>query len=489
MCRALPFSKPTTAASTKFTPQNVSIVAMVMGLGCKFFKRKRRKSSVRRPQNIHSTDHESCKNIKLFDYESLRLLQHAIMPLLWSCGLNVKGKPNNSQTKIEVTVALNSIIVKILDESVDCTTKTPEVLLKDFSFKCNITGESSTEGTCSLLFDMEKSLQMMLEGSEQHHQSRTSLSQMKTCAAVDFGTFQINVSVPLLRYISIMPTVKKSCAYIKPPKTADNNNNVDSVDEIDAGSMPEELDPFSHALVLALMEKEGNSLPAAQATPVAQATPALIGSLPSNTHQPDWGFPKTPTTSSFDGLLHAEEGQGLDQSGYSHTYSGNYLRVPHTAASGSETYTPAVSDDTDYYPPVRTPSPESYDHHVAGDVVDGVNQEAESSSNTNSVFLLINVSEIVLSGEVFPFKVSLALQGFTGLVNMNSDHSQQQNSKGFTVISLNLLFIMFYLIRNYSKSCICIRNTARNHFETVQYRCVSENYLELQKYCCKYNEI
>ena len=403
---------------------------MVMGLGCKFFKRKRRKSSVRRLQNIHTTDYESCKNIKLFDYESLRLLQHAIIPLLWSCGLKVQGKPNNSQTKIEVTVALNSVTVRVLDETLDCTTKTPEVLLNDFSFKCNITGESSTEGTCSLLFDMEKTLQVMLEDSEQHHQSRTTLSQMKTCAAIDFGTFQINVSVPLLRYISVIPTVKKSCAHIKPPKSADNIN-VDGIDETDAGTMPEELDPFSRALVLALMEKEGNSSPATQATPAAQATPAMTSSLPSNTHQPDWSFPKTPTTSSLDGLLHAEEGQGLDQSGYSHTYNGNYLRVPHTGASGSETYTPAVSDDTDYYPAVRTPSPESFDHHVAGDTVDGVNQEGEASSNTNSVFLLINVSEIVLSGEVFPFKVSLALQGFTGSVNVNSDHSQQQKSKGF----------------------------------------------------------
>ena len=461
---------------------------MVMGLGCKFFKRKKRKSSVRRLQNIHSTDYESCKNIKQFDYESLRLLQHAIIPLLWSCGLKVQGKPNNSQTKIEVTVALNSITINILNENVDCTTKQPEVLLKDFSFKCNITGESSTEGTCSLLFDMEKSLQVMLEGSEQHHQSRTTLSQMKTCAAVDFGTFQINVSVPLLRYISIMPMVKKSFAYMKPPKTADsNNNNIDSVDETDAGSLPMELDPFSRALVLALMEKEGNSSPAAQATPAAQPTPALTGSLPSNTHQPDWDFPKTPTTSSLDGLLHAEEGQGLDQSGYSHTYTGNYLRVPHTAASGSETYTPAVSDDTDYYPAVRTPSPEeSYDHRLTGDVVDGVSQEAESSGNTNSVFLLINVSEIVLSGEVFPFKVSLALQGFTGSVNVNSDHSQQQKSKGFNCNATKSAFYNFYIVRNYSKSCVCIRNTARNHFETVQYRCVSENYLELQKYCMKY---
>ena len=434
MCRVLPFSKATTPTNTNFTPQNVSIVAMVMGLGCKFFKRKRRKSSARRPQNVHSTDYESCKNIKQFDYESLRLLQHAIIPLLWSCGLKVQGKPNNSQTKIEVTVALNSIVVQILGESVDCATKTPEVLLEDFSFKCNITGESSTEGTCSLLFDMEKSLQTMLEGYEQHHQSCTTLSQMKTCAAVDFGAFQVNVSVQLLRYISVMPTVKKSCA-VKLPNVADNTSNVDGVDEPDAGSSPEDLDPFSRALVLALMEKEGNSSPA------AQITPALTASLPSNTQPADWDFSKTPTTTSLDGLLHAEEGQGLDQSGYSHAYNTNQLRVPHTAASGSESYTPAVSDDTDYYPPVRTtPSPESFDHHHLASVVEGANQEVESSSNINSVFLLINVSEIVLSGKVFPFKVSLAFQGFTGSVNMNSDHSQQQQqkSKGFCCIILPL---------------------------------------------------
>ena len=344
-------------------------------------------------------------------------MQHAIIPLLWSCGLKVQGKPINSQAKIEVTVVLNSIAVQILDDKVDCITKTPEVLLKDFSFKCNINNESSTEGTSSLLFDMEKTMQMILDNIEQVHQPRTTRSQMKTCATVNFGAFQVNVSVPLLRYISIMPTVKKSFVYTKPSNTAD------SFDEADSQCASEELDPLSRALIMALIEKEGNSLP------VAQFTPALTGSLRSNVQQPDWEFPKPPTMTSLDGLLHAEEGQALDQSGYSHPYNSNQLRVPHTGASGSESYTPAVSDDTDYYHPLRTPSPDSFDHPTVSDVVNSTHHKAETSNNTNNVFLLINIGEVKLSAEVFPFKVLLALESFTGSVNVKFDQHQQK-SKG-----------------------------------------------------------
>ena len=433
-----------TTTNTNFPLPNVSIVAMVMGLGCRFFKRKRRKSTTRRSQNTNSTDCESCKNIKQLDYESLRLLQHAIIPLLWSFGLKVQGKPNNSQTKIEVTVALNSITMQILDDKVDCTTKTPEVLLKDFSFKCNIKNESSTEGTSSLLFDMEKAIQMTLD-TEQGHQSQTTLSQMKTCATVNFGTFQINVSVPLLRYISIVPTVKKSFVYAKP------SNIADSVDEVDSQCTSEELDPLSRALIVALIEKEGNGLP------VAQVTPALSGSLRSNIQQPGWEFPKPPTTTSLDGLLHAEEGQGLDQSGYSHPYNSNQLRVPHMGASGSESYTPAVSDDADYYHPLRTSSPESFDHSTAGDVVNSTQQEAESGSNSNSVFLLINIGEVMLSAEVFPFKVSLALEGFTGSVNMKSNQHQQK-SKGSWVQYCSVTKNVFTLL-GLIPSCASVSGT------------------------------
>lgn len=391
---------------------------MVMGLGSKFFKRKQRKSSARRSQNLHSTDHEVCNGIKQLDHESLRLLQHAIIPLLWSCGLKVQGKPVNSQSEIEVSVVLDSISVQILNNIVDDSMKTPEMLIKDFLFKCNISSDSHTEGTCSLLFDMEKSLSQVLEGLEQRRQSRTILSQLKTCATINFGTFQINASVPLLRYISVVPTVKKSFAYIKSSNVVDNNN-VNGNDEPDTGCVPEELDPLSRALILALIEKDGNS------PPVAQLTPALTGSLPSTVQQPDWDFPKGPTTLSLDVLLRAEEGQGLDQSGYSHTYNNNHLRVPHTAASGSETYTPAVSDETEYYPPVRTSSPESFDHHLASDHDRG-HQETESSSSTSNVFLLISINEILLSAEVFPFRMSLAFQMLNGSVNVT-----QQQSKGF----------------------------------------------------------
>lgn len=423
MCRVLPFSKTAAAAATTdFTPPNVSIVAMVMGLGSKFFKRKRRKSSVRRLQNIHSTDHESCKHIKQLDHESLRLLQHAIIPLLWSCGLKVQGKLTNSQTEFEVTVALNLISVRIFNDTSGDSTKPRGLLIKDFVFKCNVNNDSHTEGTCSLLFDMEKSLPLMLEGFEQQRQSRTTQSQLNTCATINFGTCQANTSVPLLRYISVIPTVKKSFVYV-PPSGIIDDTNIGGVDEPDAGCVPEELDPFSRALVQVLIEKDGNSPPA------AQLTPPLTNSLPSNVHQPDWEFPKPPTTSSLNILLRAEEGQGLDQSGYSHAYNGNQLRVPHTAQSGSESYTPGVSDETDYCPPVRTPSPESFDNHLVGDR-DGTHQETESSRSTSSVFLVITVNEITLSTEVFPFKVSLALQALTGSVNVTSDHSQRQQLKG-----------------------------------------------------------
>ena len=427
-----------TTTNANFTPPNVSIVAMAMGLGSKIFRRKQQKSSARRSQNIQNTDYESCKNIKQLDHESLRLLQHAIIPLLWSCGLKVEGKPVNSQTEIEVAVTLNLISVQILDNHMDDDgTTTPEMLVKDFLFKCNVNSDSHTEGTCSLLFDMEKSLPLILEGLEQRQQSRTIMSKLNTCATINFGTFKVNASVPLLRYISIIPTVKKSCVYIMPSSMTDSSN-VENVDEPDSGCVSEQLDPFSRALVLALMEKDGNS------PPVAQLTPALTGSLPSSVHQADSGFPKPPTMTSFDILLRAEEGQGLDQSSCSHAYNSNQLRVPHTAASGSESYTPAVSDETDCYPPpVRTPSSESFNHQLVSGR-DRTQQETESSSSANSFFLLISINEIVLSAEVFPLRVSLALQTLTGSVNVTSGHSQQQ-SKGLVVTLFNLL----------SKVCIC----------------------------------
>lgn len=456
MCRVLPFSK-TTMTNANFTPPNVSIVAMVMGLGSKFFRRKRRKSSARRSQNIHGTDHELCKNIRQLDHESLRLLQHAIIPLLWSCGLKVEGKPVNSQTEIEVAVTLNLISVQILNKSLDDDSTTPEMLVKDFLFKCNIKSDAHTEGTSSLLFDVEKSLPQILEGFEQRQKSRTTISQLNTCATINFGTFKVNASIPMLRYISIVPTVKKSCGNIAPSRTS----NAESFDEPDAGCVPQELDPLSLALVLALMEKDGN-IP-----PVAQLTPALTGSLPSSIHQPDCGFPKPPTTTSFDILLRAEEGQGLDQSSYNHTHNSNQLRVPHTAASGSESCTPAISDDTDYYPPpVRTPSPESLNHQLAVSGHDRTQQETESGSNTNSVFLLISIDEIVLSVEVFPVRVSLALRTLTGSVNVTSDHSQQQ-PKGFQSHCCMICSQILFPVRNCTQPRVCVRDTARNCFETV----------------------
>lgn len=397
---------------------------MAMGLGSKFFKRKRR---AQKPSHSnHNNDNESCNNIKQLDYDSLRLLQHSIIPLLWSCGLKVQGKPTNSQTEIEATVALNSVTVKILKDTVNSSpTNTPELLISNFLFKCKINSESFTEGTCSLLFDMEKSLQLVLEGSEQHQRSRTTVSRLKTCSTIDLATCQFNASIPLLHYISVLPVVKKSWTRTKPSSVAERIE--DNFDEPDAGNMPERLDQFSHALVLALMEKEEND--------VTDTQPTQVG-LQSSLQQPSLLKPPT-TTSSLDVLLHAEEGRGLDTSGYSHAYNSNQLRAP--TGSGSDSFTAMVSDDTVNYcpPPVRTPSPqESTDHHPLGDSI-STQHDIESSANANSMFVLIKLHEIVLSGEVFPFKTSLTFQEFTGSVNMTSDYSQrqQQYSKGFLFAS------------------------------------------------------
>jgi len=399
LCRTLPGVTMTTADD--IIPHDAGLVAIVMGLGCRLLKRSRHKSSsVKRLRHSSSVDYSSCVQFNQYGYSSLRQLQQCVVPLLWSCGLNVQGKPYNTKTEIEMNLMLCSVLAQVLVDSVD---KDSEVLCNNISLKCNVSKESASSGTRSLLFDIEKSLKLAADSSEQVNQS-----QLKACGTVGSDMLQVNATVSLLRYISVFPIVQQ----LLETNGTESDMVEGGVDEPDTPCY--ELDSFSRGLVLSLIAADKDST----ANPVPVSLP--VRSLPSSPHQVQQ-TPEPPTPSSLNGLLQAEEGRGSDNL-YA---SGNRLRVPLLPVSGSESVSAGVSDEVDYS--TRTPSPVSNDRHL---MANNKGAQDDTTENGSSFFFLFHLNEIILASEVFPFKAALELQKFIGSVSCNFDQPSKKQLSG-----------------------------------------------------------
>jgi len=304
--------------------------------------------------------------------------------------------------------------VQVFANTVD---KDPEVLCNNISLKCNISKETTSSGTQSLLFDMEKSLKSTVDNSEQ---SQSSNQQLKACSTMGSGTLQVNITVPLLRYVSVFPTVQK---LLETNRTQSDMVIVveGGIDEPDAPCY--ELDSFSRGLVLSLITADKDITTNHLSVPMSLP----VRSLPSSPQQIR-RTPELPTPSSLDGLLQAEEGHGSDNP---HT-SANHLRVPLLPVSGSESISAGISDEVDCC--TRTPSPVSNDRHFLANN-GGTQDDAAENGNSKAIsnfFLLFHFNEIILASEVFPFKAALELQKFTGSVSCNFDQpSKKQLSSEF----------------------------------------------------------
>ena len=406
LCRTLPGVTMTT--SDNIIAHNAGLVAMVMGLGCRFIKRSRRKSSSKRLRHSTSVDYSSCVQFNQYGYSLLHQLQQSVVPLLWSCGLTVHGKPYNTITEVELNLTLCSVLAQVFANSID---KDPEVLCNNISLKCNISKETTTSGTQSLLFDMEKSLKSTVDNSDQ---SQSSNYQLKACGTIGSGVLQVNITVPLLRYVSVFPTVQK---LLETNKTQSDMVIVveGGVDKPDAPRY--ELDSFSHGLILSLIAADKDTATNHLSVPLSLP----VRSLPSSPQQIR-RTPEPPTPSSLDGLLQAEEGRGSDNP---HA-SANHLRVPLLPVSGSESVSGVISDEVDYS--TRTPSPVCNDRYLlanhGGTHDDGA--ENGNSKTASNFFLLFHFNEIILASEVFPFKAALELQKFTGSVSCNFDQPSKK---------------------------------------------------------------
>jgi len=413
LCRTLPGVSMT--SDTDVVPHNAGLVAMVMGLGCKFLKRSRHKSSIIKRQST-SVDYQSNVHFSQYGYSSLRQLQQAIVPVLRSCGLGVQGKPVNAVTAVELSFTLCSVLGLVCTDSAD----QPEVLCNNISLKCNFSKESTTSGTQSLLFDMEKPLKLTTDKSQSLNHS-----EVKACGTVRLELLQVSTSVHLVRYVTMVPTVNKLLEASRSPSDAAIVIE-GGIDEADAPSCGNELDPFSHGLVLALMAADNT-------TTNNVSVPVLVGTFPSSQQQTRQ-FPELPTPSSLDGLLQAEEGHGSD-----HPASGNLLQVPFQPVSGSESVSAGISDEVDYS--TRTPSPDSAVRHLL------VGNDTENSSKTStSFFLLFHFNEIILSAEVFPFKAAIELQKLTGSVSCNFDQPSKKQLSGKLVLPLSANHLYFICI-------------------------------------------
>ena len=423
----------TMTTTDNLIPHNAGLVAMVMGLGCRFLKRSRHKSSSIKRHST-SVDSPSCVQFNQYGYSSLRQLQQSVVPLLWSCGLSVQGKPVNAIAEVELSLVLWSVQGQVFTDSVD---RDPEVFCSNINVKCNVSKESTTSGTQSLLFDMEKSLKLTVDNPEQ-----LESSQLKTCGTVGLNLLQVNTSVPLLRYVSMIPAIQKLW---ETNRTENDDVAIAIEGGIDKPDTPcYELDSFSHSLVQSLIAADKDTGTNHLSVPMS----ILVRSLPSSPQQVRQ-TPEPPTPSSLDGLLQAEEGRGSD-----HTrVSGNRLQVPSLPLSGSESV--SAGDEVDYS--TRTPSPVNIDHLLPVSN-EGTQITTENSSKTaTSIFLLFHFNEIVLASEVFPFKAALELQKLTGSVNCNFDRpSKKQLSGEYHLLVVLLGYIVYCLVQQKLYITICL---------------------------------